>query len=92
MRRVLAAMAGLPWAYLIWSGYDLCYGSHVRAVPGYPNSGQVHLYIVVPLIGFLVSVAFFVLANRIPMRAGAIVFCLECVALLPVLGMWGGGI
>jgi hypothetical protein len=92
VRRILATIAGLPWAYLVWSGYDLCYGPRVREVLGYPNAGQVHLYIVVPLIGFLVSVALFALANKIRMWAGAIVFCLQWLALIPVLGMWGGGV
>jgi hypothetical protein len=92
VRRILATIAGLPWAYLVWSGYDLCYGPHVQAVPGYPNAGQMHLYIVVPLIGFVVSAALFAFANKIRMWAGAIVFCLQWLTLIPVLGMWGGGV
>jgi hypothetical protein len=91
-RRILATITGVPWAYLVWSGYDLCYGPHVRVVPGYPNPGQVHLYVAVPLIGFLVSIAVFVLANKIPIWVGAIVFCLQVLVLLPVLGMWAGGV
>ena|SRR5216684_511405 len=91
-RRILATIAGVPWAFLVWSGYDLCYGSHVRVVPGYPNPGQVHLYVVVPVIGFLVSVAAFVFANKTPTWVGAFVFCLQLLALLPVIGMWGGGV
>jgi hypothetical protein len=92
LRRILATIASLPWAYLVWSGYNLCYGPHVLAVAGYPNAGQVHSYIVVPLIGFLVGVILFALANKIPMWAGALVFCLQCLTLIPVLGMWGGGV
>ena len=91
-RRILPTIACVPWAYLVWSGYDLCYRRNVRVVPGYPNPGQVHLYVVVPLIGFLVSFGVFVFANKVPTWVGAIVFCLQFLALLPVLGMWGGGV
>ena len=92
VRRILATIAAMPWGYLVCSGYDLCFGPHVRPVPGYPNSGQVHLYIVVPMIGFLVSVALFLLANRIAIWTAAIFFCLQCLALLPVISIWGGGV
>jgi len=91
-RRIAATIAGAPWAYLLWAGYDLCYGPQARVMAGYPNSGQVHLYIVAPFIGLIVSIAFFVLANKIPIWAAAIIFCLEVLSLLPLLGLWGAGI
>jgi hypothetical protein len=60
-RRILATIAGVPWGYLVWSGYDLCYGPNVHAGPGYPNKGQEGLYLMVPSTGLLVGIALFVI-------------------------------
>jgi hypothetical protein len=92
LRRILATITGVPWAYLVWSGYDLCYGSHAQAVPGYPNQAQLHLYVLTPAIGLIVSIALLALANKIPIWLEWIVFCIQFVALVLVLAMWGGGI
>jgi hypothetical protein len=91
-RRILTSVGCMPWAYLVWSGYDLCYGSSVHPVPGYPNQGQVHLYVVAPIIGLLISIAAYVVANRIPTWAAALAFCVEFLALFPLIALWGGGI
>jgi hypothetical protein len=91
-QRILASIACAPWAYLAWSGYDLCYGPRVHTVPGYPNEGQVHLYVVEPLIGLLVSMAIFIVANKLPKVVSAVIFCFQLLALLPVVLPWTGGI
>jgi hypothetical protein len=92
LRRILATIASVPWAYLAWSGYDLCYGPHVQAVPGYPNQAQLHLYILIPAIGLTASIALLALANKIPIWLEWIVFSIQFLALVPVLAMWSGGI
>lgn len=92
MRRILASVAVVPWACLLWSGYDLCYGPGVRAVPGYPNEGQVHLYVVFPFIGLVICVALLVLAIKIPTWQVVFAFCVEILALLPLVFFWGGGV
>jgi hypothetical protein len=38
--RIIAIVGTLPWAYFLWSGYDLCYGHHAQTVTGPPNEGQ----------------------------------------------------
>jgi hypothetical protein len=91
-QRILASIACVPWAYLAWSGYDLCYGARVHATPGYPNEGQIHLYVIEPLIGLFVSIAILVIANKLPTPASVVLFCFQWLALLPVILPWGGGI
>jgi hypothetical protein len=87
-----ASIACAHWAYLAWSGYDLCYGPRVHTVPGYPNEGQVHLYVVEPLIGLLISIAIFIVANKLSTLAAAVIFCFQLLALLRVVLLWTGGI
>jgi hypothetical protein len=89
LRRILALVACTPWAYFLWSGYDLCYGPSVRVNP---NEGQVHLYVLTPLLGFLISIVLFIIANKLPTWAAAVALSVETLALLPLVGMWGGGI
>jgi hypothetical protein len=91
-QRILASIACAPWAYLAWSGYDLCYGPSVHTVPGYPNEGQVQLYVVEPLLGLLISFAIFTFANKLPAVASGVIFCFQLLALLPVVLPWTGGI
>jgi hypothetical protein len=88
-QRILASIACAPWAYFAWSGYDLCYGPRVHTVP---NEGQVHFHVVEPLIGVLVSIAIFIVANKLPTLASAVIFCFQLLALLLVVLPWTGGI
>jgi hypothetical protein len=92
LRRILATVGTLPWAYFLWSGYDLCYGPHVQAAPGYPNQGQLHLYVLTPAIGFILSAALFVFANRIPVWLMWVAFAFQFFALVPMLAIWSGGV
>jgi hypothetical protein len=92
VRRILATIAAVPWAYLVWSGYDLCYGPHVQTVVGYPNQGQVRLYVVIPAIGLFVSIGLLALANKVPVWLEWIIFCIQFLALFPVLAIWSGGV
>lgn len=87
-RRILASIACAPWAYFAWSGYDLCYGPRASV----PNAGQVHLYVVEPLIGLLISIAIFIVATKLPTVASAVIFCFQLLALLFVILPWTGGI
>jgi len=91
IRRILPTVAGVPWAYLVWSGYDLCYGPYARAVTGPPNKGQVSFYMIVPATGLLVGLSLIVLANKIPLWIEWIALGIQLLALLLVLMMWGGG-
>ena len=88
-QRILGSIACAPWAYLAWSGYDLCYGPSARIDP---NEGQVQLYVVEPLIGLVISIAIFIVANRLPKLASAVIFCFQSLALIPVVMPWSGGI
>jgi len=86
------AISIVPWAYLAWSGYDLCYGPRISTVPGYPNQGQLHLYVVTPVVGLVANVALFAIANKVPVWLHSIVVSIQVLALVMVLAMWGGGI
>jgi hypothetical protein len=83
-----AALAVAPWLYFLWSGYDLCYGP--RATP--PNSQQVHLYIVAPAVGAVVGLLLLASAQKTPRWLGWLFFFLQIFALIPIMGLWGGGI
>jgi hypothetical protein len=86
--RLPAALAIAPWAYFLWSGYDLCYGP--SATP--PNSGQVHLYVVAPAVGTAVALVVLALAHKIPQWLGWVFLVVEIMALLVVILPWGGGV
>jgi hypothetical protein len=86
--RLPAALAIAPWAYFLWSGYDLCYGR--GAMP--PNSGQVHLYVVAPAIGTTVAVVLLALAHKTPRWLGWGFFVVQILALVVIILPWGGGI
>jgi hypothetical protein len=92
VRRILATIAIVPWAYLVWSGCDFYYGARIHAVPGFPNQGQFHLYVVAPTVGLLVGLALFALANWIPIWLEWSCFSIQIIALIPVLAPWSGGI
>src|ERR1700678_1358547 len=83
-RRILATIAVVPWAYLLWSGYDLCFGPHAQAVTGYPNQGQVHLYVVLPAAGLVIALALFVLANRVAVWFECLTFFMQLIFLITV--------
>jgi hypothetical protein len=56
------------------------------------NEGQVHLYVVEPLIDLVISIAIFIVANKLPKLASAVIFCFQALALIPVVMPWSGGI
>jgi hypothetical protein len=91
-QRILAAIAVIPWAYLLWIGYEFCYGPRVQHMPVVPNRSQIHLYVVTPAVGFAISLALLFVANKLPLWIEVILFIIQLVALVPVLGMWGGGV
>jgi hypothetical protein len=90
-RRILVAISIVPWMYLTWSGYDLCYGPRVSAVSGYPNQEQLHLYVVTPVVGLIVNIALFAAANKLSVWLHWIVAFIQALTLATVLARWGGG-
>jgi hypothetical protein len=90
--RIIAIVGTLPWAYFLWSGYDLCYGHHAQTVTGPPNEGQFHLYVATPLAGIILGAALCVFANKVPIWLVSVAFVLQVFSLIPMMAAWGGGI
>jgi predicted metal-binding membrane protein len=87
LQRVLAIIAVVLWAYLLWSGYDLCYGK--GAAP--PNHGQLQLYLQGPAVGLGVAILFAAVAKKVPLTLAWAIFAAEVFAFIWVCSMWGGG-
>jgi hypothetical protein len=91
---VLASLALLFWALMSLAGvsaYRSIVGQHV---PGYPNSGQINLYVTVPIVTLVVLLTAVVIANRL--GRGAIPLAVLSGASLFVvpmyLAVWSGGV
>jgi hypothetical protein len=61
-------------------------------VPGYPNGGQLRLYVVVPLIGLAGSAAILGFAKMLPSWVKRTGIGISFFALLLVFMMFGGGV
>ena len=88
IQRILATVAAAPWVYLLWSGYDLCFGK--RAVP--PNQQQLQFYVYEPAAGLAVSIIFVIVARRVPPAVAWVVCVILLLIVLWLISMWGGGI
>jgi hypothetical protein len=88
--RVVAAIATVLWMVMALTGCALVQGVRDQHVQGYPNDGQIRLYIVLPLIGLTSSAAIFGFASRLPGWLRRVVLCVDLLALLPVFLSFGG--
>lgn len=91
---ITAGVAVATWFALALLGRDVVNGVIAQRAPGYPNMGQINLYMVWPL---LVVAALLVCAwicnafHRWPWLLG-LVSGAALVALLPFVAVWGGGV
>lgn len=91
---IIGGIAVVLWFGLALLGRSLLFGVVAQKVPGYPNMGQINLYVVWPLF---VTVALLVCAwvcnafQRWPLALGLISVA-SLVLMLPCLALWGGGV
>ncbi|HXC29201.1 MAG TPA: hypothetical protein VNV38_14685 [Stellaceae bacterium] len=52
---ILPAINGVVWGGSAWMGWDLIKSVELQHAPGYPNSGQIFLYAIFPLLMLSVS-------------------------------------
>ena len=90
--RIAAAVSTVLWLFMALIGISGIEGVRDQHVPGYPNDGQLRLYVAIPLIGFAASAAILGFANRLPSWANRIVMSITLLALLPVFMTFGGGV
>ena len=90
--RIAAALSTVLWLLIALIGMSGIEGIRDQHVPGYPNDGQLRLYVVIPLIGLTCSAAIFGFAKRLPSWATRIGIGISLFALLPVFMTFGGGV
>lgn len=90
--RIAAAVSVVLWLFMALAGASAIEGIGDQHVPGYPNDGQLRLYVVIPLIGLVGSAAVVCFARRLPSLAKRIAVGLRFFALLSVFLVFGGGV
>ncbi|BBE34320.1 hypothetical protein SmB9_19780 [Sphingosinicella microcystinivorans] len=90
---IIAGVAISLWFALALLGRDGLRGVVAQQVAGYPNIGQINLYIVWPLFVAIMLLACAWLCNaflRRPWVLGS-VSGVSLFAILPYMAVWGGG-
>ena len=90
---ILIAVNGLVWGGLSRMGWNLVKNVESQHVPGYPNSGQILYYVIVPLV--MLSVALVPAAFLSQSRwaaLGNVWSAVTLILVLPFLFLYFGGI
>jgi hypothetical protein len=82
----------LVWGGLLYVGLSLYRSVISQNVAGYPNSGQLKLYIIIPAVGLLFNVLLVVFSNKTALNLLLGAFFAQIIIVLSVLFFWGGGI
>ena len=90
----IAAMALSLWGLFVLAGVSAYRSIVSQNVAGYPNAGQIKLYLVLPIAVFLLLLLGVVIANKYQ-RAAPVLLILSAASvfgLLPYLMVWSGGV
>jgi len=90
--RIAAAVSTALWLFMSLMGISGMEGIRDQHVAGFPNGGQLRLYVVVPVIGLAGSAAILGFAKRLPSWVKCVGIGASFLALLPVYMMFGGGV
>ena len=90
--RIAAAVSAVLWLFMALDGISVIQGIRSQHVPGYPNDGQLRLYVVIPLIGLAGSAGIVCFARWLPGLAKRVGMGISFFALLSVFLIWGGGV
>jgi len=90
--RIAAAISTGLWLLMSLAGISGIQGIHEQHVAGFPNDGQLRLYVFAPLIGLVGSAAILGFAKRLPSQARRVGVVISFLALLAVFMMFGGGV
>ncbi len=90
--RIAAAVSTVLWLFMALDGISVIEGIRNQHVPGYPNDGQLRLYVVIPLIGLVGSAGIVCFATWLPTLAKRVGMGISYFALLSSFLIWGGGV
>ena len=90
--RIAAAVSAVLWLFMALNGISGIEGIRNQHVLGYPNDGQLRLYVVIPLMGLAGSAGIVSLARWLPSFAKRVGVGVSYFALLSVFLIWGGGV
>ncbi|MBN8846843.1 MULTISPECIES: hypothetical protein [unclassified Sphingomonas] len=90
----IAAAALSLWGLLVIAGVEAYRSIASQHVAGYPNAGQIKLYLVMPISIFLLLLLTIVVANKFRRAAPALLLlsAASLFGLMPYLMVWGGGV
>jgi hypothetical protein len=90
---ILPAINGIVWGGFAWMGWGGIKYIESQHAPGYPNSGQILLYAIFPLIMLSVSLVPATLLSQTKWTIlGNIWSVLTLLPLFPYLLVYGGGV
>ncbi len=90
--RKAAAVSTALWLFMLLTGFSAIEGIREQHVAGFPNDGQLRLYVVVPLGGLACSAAILGFTRRLPSWARRLGVGIGLLALLPVFMLFSGGV
>lgn len=90
--RIAAAVSAVLWLFMALDGISGIEGIRNQHVPGYPNDGQLRLYVIIPLVGLAGSAGIVCIARLLPSLAKRVGVGISYFALLSVFLIWGGGV
>ncbi|WP_174301680.1 hypothetical protein [Caulobacter sp. S45] len=90
----LTALSGAAWGGLVALGLEGLKGVVEQHVPGYPASGQIIYYFLMPVTAFLISFLSGVFCLKMPRVrwAGQLILLILLLGLLPFLFLYTGGV
>ncbi len=91
---ISAGVAIVLWFALALLGRSGLYGIVAQQAPGYPNMGQINLYVVWPLFVVTLILGCAWLCNSLRRWAWllGVASAVSLFAILPYLMVWGGGV
>ena len=91
--RALTVLNMLIWVAFTWHGFQLVDGVAAQNVPGFPNNGQVTLYICVPLLMAASALCMYGLFRFTQLKRTALVLqAVLLISVLPFLLIYTGGV
>jgi hypothetical protein len=91
-RGAVSILGGLLWGGLLYVDIGLYSDLAQKGIPGYPNSGQLELYIIFPIAMILLSACLTIFANRTPKFLFILLSLTQFALIPPYIVVWGGGV
>jgi len=89
---MISALSALLWGVILGIGIKLYSGIAPQGVPGYPNTGQLELYILFPTVMVLIGTCLTIFSKRTPTLLFVIVVLALFALIPPCIVAFGGGV